>query len=99
MGSGGSVASQLQVFGPLSVELTFKYTVQLLRGVAYLHNHYPPIVHRDLKCANLLLTQDGDIKIADFGCSKRVGISRCEAGVSGADPCGDASGSIAGSIY
>ncbi len=30
------------------------------------------VVHRDLKCANLLITTDGVIKLSDFGVSKKV---------------------------
>lgn len=41
---------------------------QLLRGVAYLHEH--GIAHRDLKPENLLVTTDGHLKITDFGVSE-----------------------------
>ena len=46
--------------------------VQLLDGVHYLHQHY--IVHRDLKVSNLLLTDKGCVKIADFGLARTYGI-------------------------
>ena len=41
---------------------------QLLRGVAYLHDH--GIAHRDIKLENLMLTEEGHIKITDFGVSE-----------------------------
>ncbi|CAD7923171.1 unnamed protein product [Amoebophrya sp. A25] len=68
---GGSIKQQLADFGAFDDRLTMKYTRQLLSGVAYLHAH--DVIHRDLKTANLLLTQDGTLKIADFGCSKQLG--------------------------
>ncbi|KKY19144.1 putative serine threonine protein kinase [Phaeomoniella chlamydospora] len=41
---------------------------QLLRGVAYLHSH--GIAHRDIKLENLLMNDEGYIKITDFGVSE-----------------------------
>ena len=41
---------------------------QVLRGVSYLHDH--GIAHRDIKLENLLMTDDGRIKITDFGVSE-----------------------------
>jgi serine/threonine protein kinase len=43
---------------------------QAVQGMLFLHNHSPPIIHRDLKSANLLLTQDFVVKVADFGLSR-----------------------------
>ena len=41
---------------------------QLLRGVAHLHNH--GIAHRDIKLENLLMSENGHLKITDFGVSE-----------------------------
>jgi len=70
--SGGSVVDHLATYGRMGQVLITKYTAQLLDGLAYLHSLKPPIVHRDLKSANLVLTAEGDIKITDFGCSKNL---------------------------
>lgn len=44
---------------------------QILSGVNYLHAHW--ILHRDLKTSNLLLSNRGEIKIADFGMARYFG--------------------------
>mmetsp|Transcript_4999 Transcript_4999/g.8783 ORF Transcript_4999/g.8783 Transcript_4999/m.8783 type:complete len:170 (+) Transcript_4999:737-1246(+) len=40
------------------------------RGMAYLHGGNPPVLHRDLKSANLLLDDSYTTKVADFGLSR-----------------------------
>ena len=45
-------------------------TAQILEGLSYLHSKN--IVHRDLKCANILVMEDGTLKITDFGTAKHI---------------------------
>ncbi|CAN1221091.1 Cyclin-dependent kinase G-2 [Linum grandiflorum] len=45
--------------------------LQLLAGVKYLHENW--VIHRDLKTSNLLLNNQGELKICDFGMSRRYG--------------------------
>ena len=47
------------------------YILQTLLGLEYLHSNW--ILHRDLKPNNLLMNQDGVLKIADFGLAKFYG--------------------------
>lgn len=68
--AGGSIHSQLKAYGPLHQGLICQHMSQLLDGLSYLHEQN--VVHRDLKCANLLLTHDANLKIVDFGSSKLV---------------------------
>jgi len=68
--AGGSVASILSEFGALQGVPLQKATVGILEGLNYLHARSPPVVHRDIKGANLLVDLDFCVKLADFGCSK-----------------------------
>lgn len=49
----------------------------ILRGLQILHTRHR-IVHRDIKAANILLTAEGGIKIADFGVSRRFDSGTCQ---------------------
>ncbi|XP_039361277.1 calcium/calmodulin-dependent protein kinase kinase 2 isoform X2 [Mauremys reevesii] len=52
---------------PLTEDQARFYFQDLIKGIEYLH--YQKIIHRDVKPSNLLVGEDGHIKIADFGVS------------------------------
>ncbi|CAB3243967.1 unnamed protein product [Arctia plantaginis] len=66
--SGGSLMEALQNRGqafPLSTILRVFY--QTCRAVQHMHAQVPPIAHRDLKLENFLISNEGTIKLCDFG--------------------------------
>ncbi|MCJ1388330.1 ATP binding [Xylographa bjoerkii] len=67
---GGSVAAMLITYGHLQEPLIRNFVRQILDGLSYLHGQ--DIIHRDIKGANVLVDNKGNIKISDFGISKRV---------------------------
>ncbi|MGH0139689.1 UNVERIFIED_CONTAM: hypothetical protein FKN15_042976 [Acipenser sinensis] len=67
---GGSIKDQLKAYGALTENVTRRYTRQILQGVFYLHSNM--IVHRDIKGANILRDSSGNVKLGDFGSSKRI---------------------------
>lgn len=67
---GGSVSSMLKMYGPFEEELIRNFTRQVLIGLVYLHSK--AIVHRDIKGGNILVDNNGTVKIGDFGISKKM---------------------------
>jgi len=52
----------------LSLSAVKRYAWQILQGLVYLHGHYPPIIHRDLKCDNIFINgTSGQLVIGDLG--------------------------------
>ena len=48
----------------------FAWAIQVARGMVYLHSQKQPIMHRDLKCGNVLVATGYTMKLCDFGDSK-----------------------------
>jgi serine/threonine protein kinase len=66
--SGGELFSLLESEGRLSYRLAQKYFIELMTGLQYLHKHR--IIHRDISLENILIHEDGSIRICDFGVAK-----------------------------
>jgi len=60
------------VNGPLDKMLVKSYLYQICSGIEYCHARR--IIHRDLKPQNLLIDENGLIKLADFGLGRAVGV-------------------------
>jgi serine/threonine-protein kinase len=74
---GGTLKAKLQKTygsgGVLSIDDVLRYARQTAEGLA--HAHSRGIVHRDVKTSNLMLSEEGDVKITDFGVAKLSGSS------------------------
>jgi serine/threonine-protein kinase len=57
---------------PLEWEPVVRWGIMLCDVLCYLHTQNPPIVYRDLKPANVMLTPDGQLKLIDFGIARRL---------------------------
>ncbi|XP_059385623.1 mitogen-activated protein kinase kinase kinase kinase 3-like isoform X1 [Carassius carassius] len=67
---GGSLQDIYHVTGPLTESQIAYVTRETLQGLFYLHSKGK--MHRDIKGANILLTDNGYIKLADFGVSAQI---------------------------
>ncbi|KAM3929132.1 serine/threonine-protein kinase greatwall [Leptodactylus fuscus] len=65
---GGDVKSLLHIYGYFDEDMAVKYICEVALALDYLHRH--AIIHRDLKPDNMLISNEGHIKLTDFGLSK-----------------------------
>lgn len=78
-------SSELLIGNLIEEKHIWKYILDVASGLAYLHALDPPIIHQDVKPANVLIDDNGNYAITDFGIST----------VSGHDNEGETSGTLA----
>jgi eukaryotic-like serine/threonine-protein kinase len=70
--------------GALDVALALDYTCQICNAVD--HAHRQNVLHRDLRPSNMLVTENGQLKVADFGTSRFLEIAARGSTVIGSPP-------------
>lgn len=65
----GDLLTYIQNNGPLLEHQAKIWFYQMVKGIRYLHSM--GIAHRDLKCENILISKNMNVKIADFGFARR----------------------------
>ena len=62
---GENLHERIERFAPLGVHEVVSYCLQIARALAYAHGH--GVVHGNLRPGNVLLTEERDVKLVDFG--------------------------------
>jgi len=75
---GESLRDRLKRSKPLPVDDALRISEDILRGLTYAHAK--GVIHRDIKPANILLSSDGQAKIADFGIARPAGSTLTQVG-------------------
>lgn len=57
--------------GPQKEDVVLKWALVIAEILVYLHKQNPPIIHRDLTPDNLVLRNDGDLRLIDFGAANQ----------------------------
>ncbi len=81
---GESLDQVIKREGKLDAELAVGYVLQAARGLEFAHNH--GMVHRDVKPANLMLSETGVVKVADLGLVKTPHMADAEEAAEAGTP-------------
>ena len=67
----------------LALSSVLAYLAEAAEALTFLHTHDPPIIHGDVKPANLILTRGARVKLVDFGLSSTLGMEGQRRGTLG----------------
>jgi len=68
--SNGTLENLMERKKELSTEEVIKYGIQICRALDY--SHQKRVIHRDIKPQNIMLTEENQIKVVDFGIARAV---------------------------
>ena len=66
--SGKTLKDVIKEFGPINCETSITVSIQIAKALECAHKN--GIIHRDVKPQNILVTEDGIVKVTDFGIAK-----------------------------
>ncbi|MED6121146.1 Serine/threonine-protein kinase wnk4 [Stylosanthes scabra] len=68
MFTSGTLREYRKKYKQVGIQAIKSWSRQILQGLVYLHEHDPPVIHRDLKCDNIFVNGHlGQVKIGDLG--------------------------------
>ncbi|OIV95651.1 hypothetical protein TanjilG_01445 [Lupinus angustifolius] len=68
MFTSGTLREYRKKYKQVGIQAITRWARQILQGLVYLHEHDPPVIHRDLKCDNIFVNGHlGQVKIGDLG--------------------------------
>ncbi|CAH8358336.1 unnamed protein product [Eruca vesicaria subsp. sativa] len=66
--TSGTLREYRRKYQKVDIRAVKSWSRQILNGLAYMHGHDPPVIHRDLKCDNIFVNGHlGQVKIGDLG--------------------------------
>uniref|UniRef100_A0A7S3D724 mitogen-activated protein kinase kinase n=1 Tax=Palpitomonas bilix TaxID=652834 RepID=A0A7S3D724_9EUKA len=69
----GSLFDVYMAAGPLPEDVLATIAARALKGLIHLHHDLnPPVIHRNIKPYNIMLNHNGEVKLTDFGLSKKL---------------------------